>query len=225
MNKSIELTESQIKAYENGATMFLFPINDKDIIKHNGYDTGKFDEYEEHYIEFPNFPIKKGDKGIFIQEEFDFNKYYCNATFENFEALKNLGFKPLNNGTQKYLGNDNYMLWTGESSWDFENGKIIDEFQAIYARSKCELFNYTKYEMILENDTFVSKEQSRYSFSECIDVKVIRVQDLQIGDKKKMGYINGMTLIDGFYNQQLKERNINRIYDNNDYVFLVEFKR
>ena len=115
-------------------------------------------------IELTESQIKacgNGDKCIFHQEEFDFNKHYCNATFENFEALKNLGFKPLNNGTQRYLGNDNYMLWTGESSWDFENGKIIDEFQAIYARSKCELFNYTKYEMILENDTFVSKEQLR----------------------------------------------------------------
>ena len=231
MNKSIKLTESQIKAYENGATMFLFPIENKDIIKHNENDTGKLDEDKEHCIKFPNFTINQGDKDIFVQEEFDFGKHYCNATLENFEALKKLGFKPLNNGTQKYLEHNKYMLWTGESSWDFENEKIIDEFQAIYARSKCELLRYTKYEMILENEAFVSKKQSRYSFSKCINVKVIKVQDIKIDEVEKiLGILNiGFNGLFGkfrdFHNKQLKELGINRTYEDNDYVFLVELER
>ena len=32
-----------------------------------------------------------------------------------------------------------------------------------------------------------------------------------------------MWMFDDWYNQQLKEQNINRTYEDNDYVFLVEF--
>lgn len=185
MNKSIELTESQIKAYENGATIYMFPINNKDIIKHNGYDTGKFDEDEEHYIEFPNFPIKKGDKEIFIKEKGIFTTYHrCYKV----DADKNL-----------------------RSDLTFEE-KI--EYSNINWQPASQM----------------TKEQSRYSFKECTNIKVIRVTDICgndkaniIGEEDKMGYI--LDDFKSFYNQQLKEQGINRIYDDNDYVFLVEFKR
>ena len=32
-----------------------------------------------------------------------------------------------------------------------------------------------------------------------------------------------MWMFDDWYNQQMKEQNINRTYKDNDYVFLVEF--
>ena len=91
-----------------------------------------------------------------------------------------------------------------------------------------------------ENGTLIvasqmTKEQSRYSFNECIDAKAIRVKDITIELKIKIiGHINtNMELNkDAYnenfiyhYNQQLKEQNINRTYKDNDYVFLVEFKR
>ena len=61
-----------------------------------------------------------------------------------------------------------------------------------------------------------------YSFSECIGIRVVRVKDItyeQISDIK----IDCSITFEDFYNQQLKEQNINRTYEDNDYVFLVEF--
>lgn len=54
MSKGIELSESQIKAYENGATIFLFFANKYRI-------ESEFDKCI--------FPIKKRDKDIFIKED------------------------------------------------------------------------------------------------------------------------------------------------------------
>ena len=81
----------------------------------------------------------------------------------------------------------------------------------------------------------MTKEQSRYSFNECIDAKAIRGKDITYESKIEIiGHINtNMELNkDAYnenfiyhYNQQLKEQNINRTYKDNDYVFLVEFKR
>lgn len=79
----------------------------------------------------------------------------------------------------------------------------------------------------------MTKEQSRYSFSECIDVRVVRVQDIVYEDKlnicQKFTYVKNAfwrtKYFKDFYNQQLKEQNINRTCENNDCVFLVEFKR
>ena len=67
----------------------------------------------------------------------------------------------------------------------------------------------------------MTKEQSRYSFNECIDIKVVRVQEINIKDIPKIQ--TEMWMFDDWYIQQMKEQNINRTYEDNDYVFLVEF--
>lgn len=78
----------------------------------------------------------------------------------------------------------------------------------------------------------MTKEQSRYSFSECIDVKIVRANDITLA---QMEFILGKRVMVGdatpymieyfyeTYNQQMKEQNINRTYEDNDYVFLIEF--
>lgn len=75
----------------------------------------------------------------------------------------------------------------------------------------------------------MTKEQSRFSFSECIDVRVVRVRDIKIVDISKLlgdeFYDNFGRTIDKFYNQQMQEQNINKTYEDNDYIFLVEFKK
>lgn len=92
MSKGIELTESQMKAYENGATMFLFPIQVSDFWKELG---NAIDDIEKVTIH-PNgitysiysktddsqtneVPIKKGDKNIFIREK----RLYASIVTEN----------------------------------------------------------------------------------------------------------------------------------------------
>ena len=188
MSKGIELTSTQIKAYEAGATMFLFPI------KSYGFTQLEINEFKEvtcsncghimyssnNYI-CPNcegsmchnnFHIQKGDKDIFIQEEFkihDTNNGFCNIYYK--ESKPNF----INNS-----------CWQPASQ--------------------------------------MTKEQSRYSFSECIDVKVIRAKHInyeQISDIQMDCSIK----FEDFYNQKMQEQNINRTYEDNDYVFLVEFKR
>lgn len=159
MNKGIELTPTQIKAYENGATMFLFGVIEElnNIVKTN--DKEKL---------LSCFVIEKGDKDIFIQEEFYID----------------------NTGLVNYRDDFNF------------NANLT------YHKSR------------------MTKEQSRYSFSECIDVKVVRVKDIELEDWLKIG-VNcpAETECMRCYNQQLKEQNINRTYEDNDYVFLVEFKK
>lgn len=55
MSKSVELTSSQIKAFEHGATMFVFPA---DLYRIKS-------EYDEAI-----FPLQKGDKDVFVKEDF-----------------------------------------------------------------------------------------------------------------------------------------------------------
>ena len=169
MSKGIELTPTQIKALQSGATMFLFFANNYRI-------ESKFDE--------AIFPINKGDKDIFVKEEFQLNGYdFWNVIYKNTCLNIPTPFK-----------------WIPASQ--------------------------------------MTKEQSRYSFSECIDVKVVRVQDwIKYLDTKNKKAIESFTFhvsnepisqkrrraFESFYNQQLKEQNIDRTYEDNDYVFLVEF--
>ena len=176
MNKGIELTPTQIKAYENGASMFLFPLSRQTIMKYKNLTIGEYKEL---------LPIQKGDKDIFVQEEGIFTTYYrC----YKIDADKNL-----------------------RSDLTFEE--------------KLEYSNIN-----WQPASQMTKEQSRYSFSECVDIRVVRVQD--IARKYEMLNIIGVSLSGdiysefiNFYNQQMKEQNINRTYEDNDYVFLVEFKR
>ena len=216
--KSIELTQSQIKAKQAGATMFLFTIDNENISIDSrnpdvflsaykfecsyckGKDSQCTDCYGKGYRwdldceskeEFiaKYSPIQKGDKDIFVQEEF--------WQYENDILYKS------NSDT------DEEMLLNGD-----------DEPTSSF---------------IWSNASKMTKEQSRYSFSECIDVKAIRVKDITIESKIKIiGHINtNMELNkDAYnenfiyhYNQQMQEQNINRTYKDKDYVFLVEFKR
>lgn len=133
--KSIELTQSQIKAYETGATMFLFPINQA---LRNFYSDLRDDMKHIASIE-SKFPIQKGDKDNLLGECIDVRVVRVKET---------------------------------------ENTECYDE--------------YSK---------FLHKVLGlkRGGYSQCI--------------------------FEDFYNQQMKEQNINRTYDNNDYIFLVEVKR
>ena len=81
MFKGIELTQSQIKAYENGSTIFLFPIDTKLKMSEIGLI--------KDLIQFS--PVQKGDKDMFVQEEFTTDSdeeygindelvLYCNTT-------------------------------------------------------------------------------------------------------------------------------------------------
>ena len=159
MNKSIELTQSQIKAKANGATCFLFFANNYRI-------ESEFDECV--------FPLQKGDKNVWIKEEFQDSKYtglIYKAQLENTSFLDD-GMRPASQMQQR---------------------------------------------------------QSTDSFNEIIDVRVVRVQDILQSDVYKMlgnieinEKIKHSVNFDKYYENQLKEQNINRTYDDNDYVFLVE---
>lgn len=167
MNKSIELTQSQIKALESGATMFIFPIDNRifECVECSG---GASWDCEKTIIKELS-TIQKGDKDIFVQEDFRFNEY---GDYEYKTGLNT-----------KVTSHLNINQWQKASK--------------------------------------MTKEQSRYSFNECIDAKAIRVQEINIKDIPKIQ--TEMWMFDDWYNQQMKEQNINRTYEDNDYVFLVEF--
>ena len=213
--KSIELTQSQIKALQSGATMFLLPIdinkisinlNEENGLYFNsaykfecnyckGKDSQCTDCYGKGYIwdldceskeEFiaKYSPINKGDKDIFVKEEFQLNGYdFWNVIYKNTCLNIPTPFK-----------------WIPASQ--------------------------------------MTKEQSRYSFNECIAVRIVKVQGwMKYLDTKNKKAIESFTFhvsnepisqkrrraFESFYNQQLKEQNINRTYEDNDYVFLIEF--
>lgn len=95
-----------------------------------------------------------------------------------------------------------------------------------------------------DKDIFV---QEGIILKECIDIRVVRVQDihkkkeinslgisLNCMAKKKEERTSGNEMLEmqrldkmliESYNNQLKEANTNRTYEDNDYIFLVEFKR
>ena len=212
MSKGIELTPAQIKALQSGATMFLLPIdinkisinlNEENGLYFNsaykfecsyckGKDSQCTDCYGKGYIwdldceskeEFiaKYSPIKKGDKDIFVQEEF---------TTDSDEEYG------INDELVYYSDTEDYLFGTHED-------------------------NPQKYRNQWLPASQMTKEQSRYSFNECIDIKVVRVQEINIKDIPKIQ--TEMWMFDDWYNQQMKEQNINRTYEDNDYVFLIEF--
>jgi len=176
---SIEFTQSQIKAYENGATRFIVPIELSEYQKNIG---NTLEDIENIYIENGNLfiylkgdyrqvskiPIQKGDKDIWIKEEFIVS------------INENILYK-------------NYKYY-------------IDDLSAIEWKSASEM----------------TKEQSRYTISECIDVRVVRVQDILHRDWMKTSWKSLFFSVQEFYNNQLKEQNINRTYEDNDYIFLIK---
>jgi len=193
MNKSIEFTQSQIKAYQNGAKMFIVPIDTKGM---------KMSEIglKKDLLQFA--PIQKGDKDIYVKEDFVEVPYTT-------DILYKIDGHP----------NRNLIHW--------------------------------------EDASKMTKEQSRYTISECIDVRVVRVRDIDIFDAEELGIniddsicwrdyekiIKGTSnpyylpmydecplediriRIESFYNQQMQEQNINRTYEDNDYIFLPEVRK
>ena len=159
MAKGIIFTKTQVTAIKNKASLFMFPIDTKLKISEIGLI--------KDLIQFS--PIQKGDKDIFVQEDFRFNEY---GDYEYKTGLNT-----------KVTSHLNINQWQPASK--------------------------------------MTKEQSRYSFNECIDVRVVRIQEINIKDIPKIQ--TEMWMFDDWYNQQLKEQNINRTYEDNDYVFLVEF--
>ena len=180
MSKSIELTQSQIKALQSGATMFLFTIDNRilECVGNKMYRVecsgGVSWDCEKTIIKELS-PIQKGDKDIFVQEEF--------WQYEN-----DILYKSNSDSDEEMLLNGDY-----EPTSSF----------------------------IWSNASQMTKEQSRYSFSECIAVRVVKIQDIAILDIPKITAREEMLY--SMYNQQMKEQNINRTYEDNDYVFLIEF--
>lgn len=174
MSKSIELTPTQIEAFENGATVFILPINDS--IKKI---TFKAKDDEALVAKELSLVIQIGDKDIFVKEEFVKYKF----PFNEEEAI---GY---------------YGMWEND----------------LYIGDKSEVISASK----------MPKEQSRYSFTECIDVRVVRVKDINILiDSPKLGWWSkDAGDFEKRYNDFLKEKQINRTYKDNDYVFLLEFSR
>lgn len=185
MNKGIELTPSQIKAYENGATNFLLPISMEQIRMSQCGNS--------NILDFA--PIQKGDKDIFIKEDFE----------------------------EEFSG---HIVYKSNVSPD-EDGLIYfkDEFG--------DFIPYEYLDYFWEKAKNMTKEQSRYSFSECIDIEVIRVQEIETNANilRPLGInwhtpksyygrcINMKVALREFYNKQMQEQNINRTYEDNDYVF------
>lgn len=109
----------------------------------------------------------------------------------------------------------------------YENNKTLIQYKSGRYEDK-----YYKWQPALQ----MTKKQSRYTI-DCLDVKVVKVQDLSLEEIEKYIGKNSFIICDEFeqfrfnlrklkkyYNTQLKEANINRTYKNNDYVFLAEVK-
>lgn len=220
MSKGIELTLSQIKAYENGATKFIFPIKNYGFTQ---YEINEFNEItcsncghimyasDKHICPncegsmcYNNLPIQKGDKDIFVQEEFRIG-YWNSKTYQ-----MAFDYRIGKNTELKYQNVEPF------------NKMVEDSIKQLKAKNikpnKYGNYKWEKFDSPLDwySASKMTKDQSRYSFSECIDVKVIRAQDIEW----VMGYH-----FQRFYNRCMEERNINRTYKDNDYVFSVEFKR
>ena len=205
MSKPIELTQSQIKALQSGATMFLLPIDINKISinlnEENGLYFNSAYKFECSYC-----------KGKDSQCTDCYGKGYiwdldCESK-EEFIAK----YSPIKKGDKD--------IFIQEYAYQTDIGKMYYN-----VRSEAGSYYIPKENGTLIVASQMTKEQSRYSFSECIDVKVVRVQDITIKDISKLMWEEDWIVgaIEYLYNQQMKEQNINRTYKDNDYVFLVEF--
>jgi len=199
---SLELTQSQVKRVieaEKGETiMLMFPI-DENKMSFAMWERIKKDHYShaDNLFSKDVLGVQKGDKDIWIKEEFGISL----------------------NGTVAYM-----------SDYTNTDRSVTSNLLDIKDASK------------------MTKEQSRLTISECIDVRIVRVQDIARkgyfdgADIKEdilkglgiswIGYFNrecyeeiGCDLFVKLYNNQLKEQNINRTYEDNDYVFLMEVRK
>ena len=205
MSKGIELTQTQIKAYEDVATMFMFPIDTNKI------SINLNEENELYFNSAYKFECSYC-KGKDSQCTDCYGKGYiwdldCESK-EEFIAK----YSPIQKGDKDIFVQEN-----------FATDPIIKEHILYESNFDGESFEYFCEHIgsISKIASKMTKEQSRYSFNECIDAKAIRVQEINIKDIPKIQ--TEMWMFDDWYNQQLKEQNINRTYEDNDYVFLVEF--
>lgn len=205
MSKPIELTQSQIKALQSGATMFLLPIDINKISinlnEENGLYFNSAYKFECSYC-----------KGKDSQCTDCYGKGYiwdldCESK-EEFIAK----YSPIQKGDKD--------IFIQEYAYQTDIGKMYYN-----VRSEAGSYYIPKENGTLIVASQMTKEQSRYSFSECIAVRVIRIQDITIKDISKLMWEEDWIVgaIEYLYNQQMKEQNINRTYEDNDYVFLVEF--
>ena len=199
--KSIELTQSQIKAKENGATMFIFTLNKNiNILNIKDGIVSFINNWSDYYdeINIEKFtkrysPLQIGDKDVFVKEEFIYSS-----------VVNQIAYKA------QTIGNLREDLTQDE----------LDDFNTINWKPASQM----------------TKEQSRYSFKEILDVEVIRVQDIGVEDYLSIFpqddlYWNATTFKDkeedfkDFYNQQMQDLGIDKTYENNNYVFLIEVDR
>lgn len=293
MSKSIELTSSQIKAFETGATMFIFSITDYDQRRiESGYSIGD------------SLPVWKGDKDVWIKEEFQDAEqssvsdnpiplyFKIRELLDYNEDTGIFAWKKNNKiaGTKHSAGYtvitiDKVKYYAHRLAWIYMNGEEAKEqIDHINHDRNDNRFNNLRESSIHENGKnksiyinnksgvngvafiedrnrwrastrtngvsinlgyFKTKEEAikarekhnkehifhenhgkpRYYFKEVLDVRVVRVQDLEIKEMQKVTGNNGVEITKPyaeFYNQQMKEIGLERTYQDNDYVFLIE---
>lgn len=201
--KSIILTPIQIKAKEAGATMFLFTIDNE------------------------NISIDSINPDVFLLA-YKFECSYCKGKYSQCTDCYGEGYRwDLDCESKEEFIAKYSPIKKGDKDIFIQEYAYQTDIGKMYYNVRSEVGSYY---IPKENGTLIvasqmTKEQSRYSFSECIDVKVVRVQDITIKDISKLMWEEDWIVgaIEYLYNQQMKEQNINRTYKDNDYVFLVEF--
>lgn len=207
MSKSIELTQSQIKAYENGATVFMFPITN--FIVSDKYQP---EEYE----------VKK-ENGDFLDKHIG--------------VVINKGSSNVRKKGDKVFGINLYdrTLWQPKP-FPIQKGDkdifIKEEDYDFYTEEECFMFGVNQPKNIIPASQ-MTKEQSRYSLSECIDVRIVSVQDITVNDMIRIDKMfknpNYQAFFSRYYNNQMQEQNINRTYEqdvkDDRHICLAEFRR
>jgi len=203
---SLELTQSQVKRVieaEKGETiMLMFPIKLSDYQTNMGNILEDIENIyirdgilhiyiKDDYRQLNKLPVQKGDKDIFVQEEF---------------------LLQTRNGS---IGNHTDIKYRGDKNTDFHGVHKDDN---------------STYNTEWYSADIMTREQSRLTISECVDVSVVRIFDLKLKEIEQITsepiYANLLhyeLMLKEFYNTQLKEQNISRTYEDNDYVFLMEF--
>lgn len=181
INKSIELTNSQIESIKSRTTMLMLPVDFGFIITPEEWIET---QTEDELVELLS-PLQKGDKDVWVKEEFSTSKkgediQYC----------------------LDYPSVDAFYDWC-----DYSHQSSFHPSQ-------------------------MTKKQSRFKF-DVLGVKIVKVQDVVPEEPKfrlnlvmnTSSWCKGEALTQLFkeyYNNQLKELKINRTYEDNDCIFLVE---
>jgi len=196
MSEVLEFTRGQITVYENKATIFIFPI-----------DSNTNEHIEEYKIYGDNSmliechsPVQKGDKNIFVKESI----IGKTIEFKQYRINHNLPNKPLVeitlNGVIERFKNSEYVVWVEKEAQNYYiNPGDISEY--------------------------LKEEQKTYTLKECVDIRVVRVQDITNDEVDKMLPPSVVNLNHkNWYNNQMKEQNVDQLYSDNDYVFLITFQ-